>query len=72
MILILSGALLLGGCSCFNTEEDPEQVKVEDSLAEIDRSESLDEADRLLREADSLEQLKQDSIAAAQQGSKSK
>jgi hypothetical protein len=57
-------------CSCgwFSTDnsEDPAVKKVEDSLIEVDRDNSLDAADRMLREADSLEQLRQDSIAKAQ------
>lgn len=68
ILALFSASLFLSACGCFGLEEkeDPAQVRVEDSLAEIDRNESVDEADRMLREADSLEQVKQDSIAKAQ------
>lgn len=66
MMMILGAALLMGGCKGCSTEETPEELKIQDSIAEIDRNESLDEADRLLREADSLDKILQDSIAKAE------
>ena len=63
IVLIFVATLLMGACKSCSTEETPEEIRVQDSLAEIDRNESLDEADRLLREADSIAQLQQDSLA---------
>lgn len=66
MAAVLS-LISLGVSGCFgpNEQEEAAKEKTEDSLMEIDRSSSVDEADRMLREADSLEQLRQDSIDKA-------
>ncbi len=59
--------LIVLACGCFNTDnsEDPAVKKVQDSLIEVDRDNSVNEADRMLREADSLDKIKQDSIENA-------
>jgi hypothetical protein len=58
--------VFLGSYGCGNsaTEEAAKQ-KIEDSVNEIDRNNSLDEADKMLREADSLDKIREDSIAKA-------
>lgn len=68
LIVVIGIALFLGGCGCFSVEEkvDPVQQRIEDSIDEIDRNSSVDDADRMLREADSIEKVKQDSIDKAQ------
>lgn len=60
-------ALFFGICGCSgpSAEEEAAKQKKEDSLMEIDRDNSVNEADRMLREADSLEQLRQDSLEKA-------
>lgn len=52
------------GCGLFSVEdkEDPAKKRKEDSLAEIDRTDVLNNADKLLKQADSIEQAKKDSI----------
>ena len=52
------------GCGSSAGEEAAKQ-KIEDSVNEIDRNNSLDEADKMLREADSLDKIREDSIARA-------
>jgi hypothetical protein len=63
LIVLLTLSTFLG-CGLFSVEdkEDPVKKKKEDSLAEIDRSDVLNNADKLLKQADSLEQAKKDSI----------
>lgn len=55
------------GCGLFSVEdkEDPAKKRKEDSIAEIDRSDVLNNADKLLKQADSLDQAKKDSINKA-------
>ncbi len=66
LIPVIALGLCLSGCGgCGADEETPEQIKIEDSIAEADRNESVDNADRMLREADSLEKLRQDSLEKA-------
>ena len=52
------------GCGLFSVEDkvDPAKKRKEDSLAEIDRTDVLNNADKLLKQADSIEQAKKDSI----------
>lgn len=63
LLLVVS----LSSCNWFGSDnsEDPALQKVEDSLIEVDRDNSVSDADRMLREADSLDQIKQDSIDKA-------
>jgi len=55
------------GCIGPNEQEEAALKKTEDSLMDIDRNQSVDDADRMLREADSLEQVRLDSIEKASQ-----
>lgn len=59
----------LGICGCVgpNEQEEAALKKTEDSLMDLDRNQSVDDADRMLREADSLEQLRVDSLEKASQ-----
>jgi hypothetical protein len=71
------GAIMFFGiCGCFGLSEEEEaaQKRKEDSLMEIERNNALNNADLLLNQSDSIEKVKQDSIANAQnelQGTKS-
>ena len=62
--------LVMGSiCSCgsFKTDEKEleRQKRIEDSLMEIERNDALNDADRILREQDSIAKIRQDSIDAA-------
>jgi hypothetical protein len=66
-------SLFFMGCGNLKLDdkEDPGKKKIEDSLTEEDRNNALDNADKLLQQADSIEKAKQDSIEmAAKKGKK--
>jgi uncharacterized protein YpmB len=71
-IIALSLISMIIGCGLFSVEEkeDPAKKKREDSIAEIDRSDVLNNADKLLKQADSLDQAKKDSVNKATAESK--
>lgn len=72
-ILYLCMALTLLAVSCGPSKEEQEKEKrAEDSLMEIQRNSALDDADKILKQADSLDKVKQDSIKAAEDKAASK
>ena len=63
-LLIVSLTSLFIGCGLGSVKEkeDAGKKKKEDSLIEIERGNALNNADKLLKQSDSLEQAKTDSI----------
>lgn len=72
-LLLLGLVLTMLATACGPSKEEQErQKRIEDSLASIDSDSTADNADALLREADSLYKLKQDSIKAAEEKANNK
>jgi hypothetical protein len=67
-VLYFCFALSLLAVSCGPSKEELEkQKRQEDSLMDIERNSALDDADKMLKQADSLDKVKEDSIKAIEE-----
>ena len=65
-IIALCTLFLIGFTACGPSQEEQlKQKRTEDSLNALDSDKSLDEANKLLQQADSIEKAKQDSMEMA-------
>jgi len=71
LYLCFALSLLVAGCGPSKQDQE-KQKKKEDSLMEIERNNALGDADKILKQADSLDKIKQDSVKAAEKTVKPK
>jgi len=69
LVIALCTAALLSLSNCGpNQKEAEKQKRTEDSINKLDSDKSSDEADKILKKADSADKAKKDSIELAKKG----